>query len=179
MEKGSTSPLVISPHPPLPSLIFLPAALSLFQLPSFYFLSSFLPSSSFTSLVPLPSSSSSPPSQEGCEIVLCHIKETGALQSEKYDIIRIIPGNLWIQHRFWISVNQIFCEIFGRNGAFLVLSSLSLCFSLTQSINLSVSSLFSTESVFILFRSSPHPLFPPLSCSASLHQRKTSLKREL
>lgn len=118
-----------------------------------------------------PSSSPSLPlslSQEGCEIVLCHIKETGALQSEKYDIIRIIRGNLWIRHRSLDPCESGFLE-FSRS--FISFLSVSLW---TYWINLSASSQFLSSALFFILSLSLSPLpasLPPSSGSDPTHQR--------
>ena len=122
-----------------------------------------LPSSSFTSL-------SLSLSQEGCEIVLCHIKATGALQSEKYDIIRIIRGNLWIRHRSLDQCESGFLEeslFFSR--PFISFLSVSLW---TYWINLSV---FLSFALFFILSLSLSPI-PPSSGSAPTHQRPSPKK---
>lgn len=129
-----------------------------------------------------PSSSPSLPlslSQEGCEIVLCHIKETGALQSEKYDIIRIIRGNLWIRHRSLDPCESGFLE-FSRS--FISFLSVSLW---TYWINLSVSSQFLSSALFFILSLSLSPLPPSLPPSLpplvlirhikDLHQRNNKI----
>lgn len=121
-----------------------------------------------------PSSSPSLPlslSQEGCEIVLCHIKETGALQSEKYDIIRIIRGNLWIRHRSLDPCESGFLEEFLFSRSFISFLSVSLW---TYWINLSASSQFLSSALFFILSLSLSPLPPslaPSSGSDPTHQR--------
>lgn len=161
-REGLNLPLVISPS--LPPLIYLPAAPSPLSL-----------SVSPPLRLPLsPSSSPSLPlslSQEGCEIVLCHIKETGALQSEKYDIIRIIRGNLWIRHRSLDPCESGFLEEFLFSRSFISFLSVSLW---TYWINLSVSSQFLGSALFFILSLSLSPLpasLPPSSGSDPTHQR--------
>lgn len=110
-----------------------------------------------------PSSSPSLPlslSQEGCEIVLCHIKETGALQSEKYDIIRIIRGNLWIRHRSLDPCESGFLEEFLFSRSFI---SFPLSFPLNLlDKSLGVLAVSQQRSVFYsLSQFVTPPCFPP------------------
>lgn len=128
--------------------------------------------STFTSLFPLPPSFFSP---EDWEILLCPIKETGALQSEKYNIIRIIRGNVWIWHRFWISVNQIFYDSEGITFFFHAFISFSQFLPDTANKSLCPLPYPHPESVSFSSLSLPsHSLFPAFSCSALPRQRKTA-----
>lgn len=52
--------------------------------------------------------------------------------NEKYDVIRLIRGKLWIQHRFWIGVNSIFRDSGEQAPQFL--SMFDLFFSLTLNL---------------------------------------------
>lgn len=125
-REGLNLPLISSCHPPHPSSFFLFCSLSF----SLLFIYSSLSSPVFTVL-----------SQEGCEVVLCRIKETGAVQSKNYDI-RIVCVDLWI------SENQIFCD----SAGIALSSSSSQFFSDIFNKSLCARSFPQLESVFILFQ---------------------------